>query len=104
MKKKFLNLHFFITEAFLVLMLTFYILFCAPYANITAYKTAVFYSLCGGYVGIMLLLTAEELIIGSYPRKEILKKLCPQGVIEWCAVAYLLFTLISAFLSPYKET
>ena len=92
------------TTAYLAVMFSLYILFpgFGGYGKITAAKWVFYTVLTGAYIVVVLVSRAylaasgaERLPIG----KELFKRLDP---VYYLAAGYLLFTLISALLSPYK--
>lgn len=90
-----------LTEWFIAVLLSLFILICAPYQGITEVKYTLFLAVCGGYLALLLVSAAELMAIGQLrPRelREIAKRLrLPLAL----AGLYLLFTSLSALLSPY---
>ncbi|MBQ6823046.1 MAG: O-antigen ligase family protein, partial [Clostridia bacterium] len=91
-----------LTEVFLLLMMTFFPLSFSAYTVMFETKRTVFFVLCGGYAGLMLLLLAEGLIVGSYRGKQLWSRIKPEGWTQAFALAYALSAIISALLSTHR--
>jgi len=93
-----------ITFLFLVLMGTVFLLAFdqTGFEQIFAVKTTLFYIICGGYAGLMLLLIPESILVGSLKVKEALRLLRPDTWVQRLALLYLGLTVVSALLSPHK--
>ena len=89
-----------ITDAFLVLLLTVYLFWFdgEGFVGIGAAKWRLFCVLAFGYVGGMLLLSAEMCLVGG--RRPTLRPWTPQ---KWFVVAYLALTVLSAVFSAYPK-
>ena len=94
------------TTAYLAVMLSLYILFpgFGGYRGITAAKWIFYMVLTGAYIVVLLVCRVYLAASGTEKlpqRDELFKSLDP---VIYLAAGYLLFTFISAVLSPYKST
>lgn len=91
-----------ISSVFIYLILTCFILYCGSdgYSGIFESKFRLFCVLCGGYIVLTLLTLLQLVVIGhiKFQPVQILKNL---NVQQKLAVLFLIFTWISAFLSPH---
>lgn len=90
-----------ITSIYIVLLLTVFLFYVgeAGYQEIAVAKFDLFRLLCGGYIILMVLAFVGKIITGEVrPDFSVLKK---SSVAQKLAVVYLIFTWISAILSPY---
>lgn len=83
------------------MLLSLFILICAPYQGITEVKYTLFLAVCGGYLALLLVSAAELMAIGQLRPCELLGIIKRQRTVWILAGIYLLFTAISALLSPY---
>ena len=90
-----------LTEWFIAALLSLFILVCAPYQGITEVKYTLFLVVCGGYLALLLVSAAELMAIGQLRPRELLGIVKRQRTVWILAGIYLLFTAISALLSPY---
>ena len=90
-----------LTEWFIAVLLSLFILICAPYQGITEVKYTLFLAVCGGYLALLLVSAAELMAIGQLRPRELLGIIKRQRAVWILAGIYLLFTAISALLSPY---
>ena len=92
-----------VTALWLLLMATVFLLWpgTGGYMSISAAKYRMFLILCGGYCGLILLLCAEEILIGGMKAPS-LRTLWKERSWAWrLAVVYLLLTWLSALCSPH---
>lgn len=91
-----------ITDAYLILMATIYLLYIggSGFAGITGEKYHLFLLLCGGYAAIMLLLLAENAIV-SAKHIQLRATLKNTGLTQRLIAVYLLLTWVSTLISPY---
>lgn len=78
-----------------------FILICAPYRGITEVKYSLFLIVCGGYLALLIVSVVELMAIGQLRPRELHEIIKRQRTVWVLAGIYLLFTAISAFLSPY---
>ncbi len=95
-----------ITSVFLLLMATVYLLWPGweGYGAITAHKWRLFLALCGGFCLLELVLPLELAMVGAEKLKtprQLLGELHPAVLF---LLGYLLWSLLSALLSPYGKT
>lgn len=91
-----------ITDIFIYVMLTIFILYCGSsgYSGMFETKFNIFCCICGGYVIVTLLLLVELVVIGhiKFEPTQLIKNMdFPQKL----AIVYLIFTWLSAIISPY---
>ncbi len=103
-KRNQLRLFELITTVFLVLMGTLFLLAfdTTGFERISSVKVTLFYIICGGYAGLMLLILPESILVGSLKTKEVWRLLRPETWTQRLALLYLGLTLVSALLSPHK--
>lgn len=91
-----------ITDIFIYIMLTVFILYCGTsgYSGMFESKFNIFCFTCGGYVIITLLILFELILIGHI-KFEPTKLIKNMGVPQKLAIVYLIFTWLSALISPY---
>ncbi len=106
-KKKQTSIRLFeqITTVFLVLMSTVFLLAfdSTGYEKISLVKVTLFYALCGGYAGLVLLLLCECVLVGTLRVREVLRLLCPDTWGQRLALVYLGLTVVSALISPHAS-
>jgi putative inorganic carbon (HCO3(-)) transporter len=95
-----------LAAGFLVLMASAYLLWPGweGYAAITAHKWRLFLVLCGGFCALNLLLPLELSLVGGgrlTPPGRVFRELHPAMLL---LLAYLLWSLVSALLSPWRST
>ena len=86
---------------FLALLASVFLLGIADFQIVMQTKAALFYSICGGYAGLTLLLLLEGLVVGSYSPKVLWEKIRPDSWVQIFLLLYLGFTFISAAVSEY---
>lgn len=95
-----------------VISLVYLILMCSVHllifdetglSGLSHAKRTCFYLLGCGYPALMLLYTGFSLGIGDVRWQELKKKLRPPSAAVWLMLAYLLLTVVSALLSPYRD-
>lgn len=91
----------YVFDIYLGLLLSAFILICAPYENILDVKYGLFYGLCGGFIIVMTLSVIELLFIKQLKMADLLKKLKDNKWMIFLIVMYLVSTLISGITSPY---
>jgi len=94
-----------ITSVYLVLMLTLFLFFVggSGYQSITATKYTTFLILCGGYVGVVLLLLVEGILLKQIklpPVRELLRR---SDWTQRLIAAFMVLTVVSAILSPHGK-
>lgn len=92
-----------ITCVFLLLMMTVFVLGFdhTGFAGISGIKRTLFYILCGGYVGLILLWIPGSMAAGAVKIGKLWSMFCPSTLPQWLALAYLLLTVVSALRSPH---
>ena len=91
-----------VSDAAVFILLSFFLLACAPYERITETKYFLFLLICGGYLLIILISLPELLLIKQLNPSDLLRLLAKHRLIIGISVLYLLFTTASALLSPYS--
>ncbi len=86
---------------FLVLLTSVFLLGIIDFQTVMQTKAALFFSICGGYAGLTLLLLLEGMIVGSYSPKALWEKIRPNSLMQIFLLLYLAFTLISAAISKH---
>ena len=92
-----------ITDIYGALLLTVFLFYCGTggYAHISQEKYHAFLVISGGYAAVMLLLLAEQIVIGAAkpapPGQLLRRSTWPQRL----AAAYLILTWVSAVHSPF---
>lgn len=91
-----------ITEFFICVVFTFFVLFTGKqgYIGIFTSKFNLFSIIFGGYVSVVVLLILELLLVGQikFSLKDLIKSInLPRAAV----ILYMIFTWVSAFVSPY---
>jgi len=102
-KKEPMRVFTYITNIFIVLTVMYLAIF-TPYKYLLQTKIISFYTICGGYSAIMLLLSLEGMAVGMIKPRELLTRLRPTTVVQWGMIFYLLFSFVSALLSKHPST
>lgn len=102
-KKEPIRVFTYITNVFIVLTVIYLAIF-TPYKYLLQTKIISFYTICGGYAAIMLLLSLEGMAVGMVKPRELLTRLRPTTAVQWGMIFYLLFSFVSALLSKYPST
>lgn len=91
-----------ITDIYIYIMFSIFILYCGMggYPGMFESKFNMFCFACGGYVFVTLLLLLELVAIGHI-KFEPVKLIRNMGLPQKFAVCYLIFTWLSAIISPY---
>lgn len=94
-----------LSYVFIVLMLTVFLFWfdSSGYGGITEAKLTVFNIICGGYVILTLLLIPACLVTENLTRKELKRYIKESTWVQRALLIFLLFTVISALLSPYRS-
>ena len=91
-----------ITTIFLYTLFSIFILYCGNvgYVGIFQAKFNIFCLICGGYIGLMLLLAIELIIVGDikFNAKKFIKSIT---VPQWVTLLYMMLTWVSAIISPH---
>ena len=92
-----------ITRAFLILMSSLFLLYPGTqgFGEIAQAKYQMFLLLCGGYTALMLLLLAESALVSGKKCRNLKAVLKETNWTQRFLALYLLFTWLSALLSPY---
>lgn len=93
-----------VTTVFLILMSTVFLLAFdgSGYERISAIKTTLFYVICGGYVGLILLLLPEHLLVGSLKMSQVWRLIYPDTLVQKLSLIYLGLSVVSAAISPHN--
>ena len=91
-----------ITTIFLYTLFSIFILYCGNvgYVGIFQAKFNIFCLICGSYIGLMLLLAIELIIVGDikFDAKKFIKSIT---IPQWFALLYMMLTWVSAIISPH---
>ena len=92
-----------ITEIYLVLMVTVFLLYPGRqgFVGIAEEKYRLFLILCGGYTAVMLLLLVESALVGGKGYVRMREAMADTSWTQRLLAIYLLLTWLSALLSPY---
>ncbi len=93
-----------LTEIFLALLITVFLLSVQSYTEISVMKKNLFFILCGGYAVIMIMIFAEELLSGRHSWRQLFDQCKPSSFTQYFVLAYLGFTVLSACLSDYPQS
>lgn len=88
-----------LTNGFIALLLSMFILICTPYQGITEVKYSLFLIVCGGYLALLIVSVVELMAIGQLRPRELHEIIKRQRTVWVLAGIYLLFTTISALLA-----
>ena len=88
---------------FLLLLASVFLLGIIDFQTVMQTKAALFFGICGGYAGLMVLLLLEGVLVGSYSVKTLWEKIRPKTPMQIFLLLYLLFTVVSAVLSKYPQ-
>jgi hypothetical protein len=94
-----------VTSVYLAVLLTLFLFFVGPtgYQSITGTKHVLFLIVSCAYVGLILVLLTESVLLRQItmpPAKELLRR---SSWVQRLIVLYMLLTVFSAILSPYPE-
>ena len=94
-----------LTNLYIVLLFTLFLFGTGSdgYAAIQQAKTALFYRLSGGYLLLLLLLTAEEWLIGKLRPADLKALAAKIGLPQKLVLLYWGLTVISTLLSEYRS-
>ncbi len=84
-----------------VVLMAVYLLAVRGYEGIQGLKTPLFYLICGGYAGAVILICLESLLLGLTDPRTLLNKLKPTSPAQIMMLCYLAFTLVSTILSEH---
>ena len=92
-----------LADAYLLLLMTLMVFAFSGkgYVSLQNDKWSVFLPLVGGYVALSILIWAEETIIGLRAPSELMEAMRSASWVHRLMAAYLVWTLLSALLSPY---
>ena len=88
-----------ITDVYLFLLLSLFILICGPYEYIVFIKYFLFLLICGGYVAIISVILLYLLLFGD--RRHFFAN-SNNNIFLFSIFFYILFTFLSALRSPYE--
>ncbi len=94
-----------ITSVFLILLCTVFLLAVdgTGYERISSFKVALFYTICGGYAALMLLLVPESVLVGALPMDRAWRLIRPTNAAQGFALGYLIISVLSALLSGHSQ-
>ena len=92
-----------ITNLFLILLSSVFILWIRDFASATETKKIVFYLVCGGYAAVLVLLAIEGMIVGSFSLRQLWEKLRPNTWSQRLMLLFILFTFLSTLFSAYPR-
>lgn len=92
-----------LADAYLALLMTVMVFACTGQGYLTLQndKWTVFLFLTGGYVGLSILLWLEEVLTGLRAPSELKEAVRSASWVHRLMAVYLIWTLLSALLSPY---
>ena len=94
-----------LSYVFIVLMLTVFLFWfdSSGYSGITEAKLTMFNIICGGYVILTLILIPASLATEVITKQELKAYIKESTWVQRLLLAFLLLTVVSALLSPYKS-